>query len=371
LQTASNIVCGDAFLIQGQSNAVADGGHPGFKAVRDTFDQYISEWVRTYGAELGRGGDDEKIWGDARISAPGGMLQIGYWGMMLARQLVEDEKMPVCFINGAVGGTRIDQHQRPNVKPTDVPFATIYGRALWRIRNAKLENGIRAVIWHQGEADQGGDAPSGQRGHEYYRKQFFQLAASWQEDMPNIRNYYVFQIWPKACMGTSDHKVDLLREEQRRLVTGISNLNVMSTLGIKPAGSCHYPPEGYAAMADLICPLIQRDTYGRKFNESVDAPNLQKAYYTSAKRDEIALEFGQPMAWNDSLVSEFYPDNEVGQITSGRVDGTRILLKLKESLTKNTLTYLNSENWSQDRMLEGKNGIAALTFADGPVLNQK
>ena len=32
--------------------------------------------------------------------------------MELAKRLVESQKIPICIINGAVGGTRIDQHQR-------------------------------------------------------------------------------------------------------------------------------------------------------------------------------------------------------------------------------------------------------------------
>ena len=42
--------------------------------------------------------------------------------------------MPICMINGAVGGTRIDQHQRNPADPEDV--ATIYGRLLWRVQQA-------------------------------------------------------------------------------------------------------------------------------------------------------------------------------------------------------------------------------------------
>ena len=127
----------------------------------------------------------------------GGKAQIGYWGMELARRLVESQKMPICIINGAVGGTRIDQHQRNAADPTDV--TTIYGRLLWRVQQAKLTHGIRGVLWHQGENDQGADGPTGGYGWETYRQYFVDLAAGWKQDYPNIQHYYVFQIWPKAC----------------------------------------------------------------------------------------------------------------------------------------------------------------------------
>ena len=106
LHTASNLVCGDAFVIIGQSNAVAtDFGE------RDPLEP--SDWVRTYGATAGDpNGSRLKVWGNAVARSPGGKLEIGYWGMELGRRLVEREQIPVCLINGAVGGTRIDQHQR-------------------------------------------------------------------------------------------------------------------------------------------------------------------------------------------------------------------------------------------------------------------
>jgi len=39
---------------------------------------------------------------------------------------------------------------------------------------------------------------------------------------------------------------------------------------------------------------------------------VKKAYYTSDKKDEIELEFDQPMVWNDALISQFYLDGKEG-----------------------------------------------------------
>ncbi|HTN73653.1 MAG TPA: DUF2341 domain-containing protein, partial [Pirellulaceae bacterium] len=250
LHSASNLVCGDAFIIIGQSNAVAtDFGKEN--------PLEPSEWIRTFGAtDGGPQGSRLKLWASAQARNAGGKSEIGYWGLELGRRLVESEKIPICIINGAVGGTRIDQHQRNAADPTDV--TTIYGRLLWRVKEARLTHGIRAVLWHQGENDQGADGPTGGYGWETYRPYFIDLAAAWKEDYPNIERYYVFQIWPKSCsMGIngSDNK---LREEQRTLPRLFSNLSVMSTLGIKPPGTCHYPAAGYAEFARLISPLLEQ-----------------------------------------------------------------------------------------------------------------
>jgi hypothetical protein len=360
LHTAVNLVCGDAYLIGGQSNAEAnDFGR--------TANPYTSDWVRSYGSMAGDpAGARQKRWGNAvSYDNRGASLQIGYWGVELGKLLVERHNIPVCIINGAVGGTRIDQHQRNPADPEDV--TTIYGRLLWRVRQAKLANGVRGVLWHQGESDQGADGPSGGFGWETYRRDFIELAAAWKEDYPNIRHYYLFQIWPNACAMGSHGSDNRLREVQRTLPSAFSNAGIMSTLGIEPPGGCHYPPAGYAEMARLICPLVERDNYGKVVAASITPPDLKRACYANEPKDEIVMEFDQPVKWNDGLVSEFYLDGEKGKVASGSASGNVVTLKLKARSSARTLTYLDSKSWSQSRLLRGENGIAALTFCEVPL----
>lgn len=266
LHTAGNIVCGDAYIINGQSNAVTEWGKEKFPET--------SEWIRTFGSM----GADFKTtrWGRAIRKARGGLLSVGYWGFDLAKHLVEPHKIPICISNGAVGGTRIDQHLGDEAIPGNL--ATIYGRLLWRVREARL------------------------------------------------------------------------------------------TLGIEPPGTCHYPPEGYADMARLVTPPVERDNYGTVFDKPVTPPNLGKAYCASGKRDEIALESDQPVVWKDALTREFYLDGGKGEVASGAASGNVILLKLKQASTAKRITYLDSKSWSQERPLTGGNGIAALTFCEAPIM---
>ena len=160
---------------------------------------------------------------------------------------------------------------------------------------------------------------------------------------------------------------NMLREVQRTLPYCFSNMRVMSTLGIKPPGGCHYPVAGYAEFARLMCPLVERDNYAVVFTKAVTPPDLKRAYYTSDDWDEIALEFDQPMAWNDSLANQFYLDGAPDKVASGSVAGKVLLLKLTAALPAHTITYLDSRSWREDNLLYGENGIAALTFCDVPV----
>ena len=67
------------------------------------------------------------------------------------------------------------------------------------MRQARLTHGIRGVLWHQGENDQGADGPTGGYGWETYQQYFVDMSAAWKQDYPNVQHYYVFQIWPNAC----------------------------------------------------------------------------------------------------------------------------------------------------------------------------
>jgi len=356
LHTATNLVCGDAYLIDGQSNALATD--TGEESPRDT-----SEWIRSYAnTHHYRAGEAQNLWCYPVWKAQGEhKAELGWWGMELAKRLVASQKVPVFMINAAVGGTRIDQHLRNEANPEDLN--TIYGRMLWRMRQAHMTHGIRAVLWHQGESDQGTAGPGGGYGWEVYQQQFIELSASWKQDLPNIRHYYVYQIWPNSCSMGGGHG-DMMREVQRTLSRLYSNMDVIPTLGITPPGPAHFPLAGWSKFAELVQPLIERDFYGRKIVAPITAPNLKRACYSGATKDAITLEFDQPVVWTDSLVNEFYLDNVKEKVASGSVTGNLLTLKLKAPAAAKTITYLHEMAWSQERLLVGKNGIAALTFCE-------
>ena len=358
LQTVTNLVCGDAYLIDGQSNALATDTNE--KSPADT-----SEWIRSYGGPSDPNGAPQNLWCNPVWKIEKGeKAQIGWWGMDLARRLVEREKMPIFIVNGAVGGTRIDQHQRNEANHDDL--STIYGKILLRVKQAKLTHGIRGVLWHQGENNQGSASPTGDFDWKSYQDYFLEMSAAWKQDFPNIQHYYIFQIWPNSClMGGGTGGGDMIREKQRTLPRLFSNMDCMSTLGITPAGPCHYPLVGWSEFARLMLPLIERDNYGKAPTASITAPNLKQASFSSSTKDTIVLEFDQPVVWKDSLISEFYLDGATaGAVASGSVSGNVVTLKLKAPSTAKKITYINENSWSQDKLFIGANGIAALTFAD-------
>ena len=352
--TVTNLVCGDAYIVDGQSNAVADNAD----------NPYSSEWIRSYG---NMGGGTASGWGNAvRGIVSGDSYRIGYWPMELAINLVATYNVPVCIINGAVGGTLISQHQ---ANPADHYSAggsySIYANIVTRVAAAKLTHGIRAILWHQGENNSGAAAPTGDYDYKSYQQYFMDMAAAWKQDYPNIKHYYVYQVWPLPCsMGP---KGDQLREVQRTLPGLFSNLSVMSTLGVTNGsrGLCHFDSAGYTQLAAFMAPLVKQYSYGTVPATPVSAPNLQRAYFTSAAKTAIALEFDQDMAWTSANAANIYLDQLSGKVASGTVSGKTITLQLSVATTTSTITYLMDQYWDgSSGKLFGANGIAALTFAD-------
>jgi hypothetical protein len=361
LHAAGNLVCGDAFIIDGQSNALATD-------TREESPPETHEWIRSYASPSLKPEENHgNLWVLPVWKArKGEKAELGWWGMELAKRLVASRKMPVFIINAAVGGTRIDQHQRNEANPSDLN--TIYGRMLWRVRQAKLTRGIRGIIWHQGESDQGAAGPTGGYGWETYQPLFIEMAAGWKRDFPNIQHYYMFQIWPNACaMGGSEGSGDRLREKQRTLPLLFSNMSILSTLGVRPPGGCHYPLEGWAEFARMIQPLIERDHHGVEPATSITPPNLKRVAFANAAKDTLTLEFDQPVIWFEQLASQFYLDGVPGLVASGSMQANTLTLKLKAPSHAKHITYLKEANWGQETLLLGDNGLAALTFCEVPI----
>ncbi|MCE9520579.1 MAG: sialate O-acetylesterase, partial [Verrucomicrobia bacterium] len=315
-------------------------------------------WIRTYGLTSG--------WGYA--ISKGNDRQLGLWGWYLANRMAGNRSMPICIINGAVGGTRIDQH-RPN--PADHGAAgtlySIYANLYNRVVGAKLTHGIRAVLWHQGENSQGSAGPDGDYDYKFYQQYFVDISAAWKQDFPNIRKYYLFQIWPGACGDTSRN--DQLREVQRTLPRLYSNMRIMSTLGIVPGSSCHYTEAGYMVFSDLIGPLVEQDSHGIVPPQPMTAPNLQRAYFTTAAKNEIALVFDLNVTWNPGATTMLFladaNGTTTGSVSSGSASGNTIKLQVTGAAAAAAITYVKGlVSWQQANLLKGTNDIAALTFAD-------
>lgn len=358
LSTVSDLVCGDAYIIEGQSNAVATQNS-------DAQDATTNSWIRTYGRTGG-------AW--AYATRKGSQNDIGFWGMHLAQNLVNNQQMPVCFLNGAIGGTRIDEHQPNPADPTVAgSLYAIYANLLNRVIGAKLTHGIRGVFWHQGESDCSNFGPISDYDHTVYESNFLNMAAAWKRDYPNLQRYIIFQVMPKPC--AIGPKGDELREVQRRLPRLFSKMSILNTLGIEGYDGCHFSKLGYENLANRLAPVVSRDFYGAVPAGAVTAANVKRAYFANPARTAVVLEFDQAISWSNLSLPNYYINDVANQVISGSASGNRVTLQLTSAAAANaTIDYLKDSVWSPSEsvssLLYGANTIPVLTFADVPIAPQ-
>lgn len=275
--SAEHVVCGDAFLVCGQSNAVASDYHNENLANRDQ-----SPWVRSFGtASLSAAAvvaDHE--WRMAEGEEMYGPGAVGAWALRAGRLLVERFGVPVALINGAVGGTVIQAHQRDDADPENLN--TIYGRLLYRAREAGVDLNARAMLWHQGESDGANDPV-------VYFDRFTALRDDWLEDYPSLEQLFVFQIRKGCAVPDMD-----IREAQRRFGDLFPDLTVLPTAGIDAHDGCHFYTEGYQRMGEWMAAAVAARLHGLGLPPEAAPPNVREARFTSAARDRIELVFRDP-----------------------------------------------------------------------------
>ncbi|RRB07461.1 sialate O-acetylesterase [Larkinella rosea] len=354
VDSRDNIVCGDIILCNGQSNLT--GYNP-----NDYF--YRNNFVRAFGNSAGAKPDT--IWRLSNVQDG----QVGRIATEIQRLILENFNMPTCMINGSVGGTSIKSHiYRNPANPAD--HTTLYGRLLYWAQKAGAIGRIKAFIWRQGENEAGGGSTIG------YEDDIRTLFGNWQNDYPNIGKYYVAQVnlLPDGNKGAAQ-----LRDFQRRTPQIFPRTEAIATVGLPAYGGVHYGPEGQIQFAKEVFRLLARDFYQSSDVSNVSSPNIQKAYYKTADKKEVVLEFepGATMVWKqDTVVSGVLRDirdfiyfdyNNVQQervIASGSAEGNRITLKLTKPVSASTITYLpnNFATPFGGPFLVNRRGMRALTF---------
>lgn len=139
----STIGVGEVFLVAGQSNAVGQGTNNQTYSSTDGLtatlfgNDYV--WKNLTDPYDRRTGQIDTVSSDASAA--------GSWVVLLATEIMNNEHVPVAFIPSALSGSGIIEWQ-PGANHQD--RTTLYGSAVYRTLQA-APNGIRAVLWHQGE----------------------------------------------------------------------------------------------------------------------------------------------------------------------------------------------------------------------------
>jgi len=355
-----SVVCGDVFLIDGQSNAV-----------NNTL-KYTNQFYRTFGLIFTQDTKDT-LWAisSAAVNIDGG-TQVGSWGLRIQEDMKNMYHIPTCIINGAIGTATIDQFLRDDLNPTNLN--TVYGGMLFRAEKSRLQKIPKVLFWYEGEAD----------GISNYGSDFKTLYSEWKQDYPNLQKIYVMQIRPSECSAvfTAD-----LRDLQRRLPETYPDIEAVSTMGIPGYDGCLFDSAGYTQLGDQLFRLLARDFYGSTDNQQISSPNIWQAYYTTSAHDEIGLTF-MPQetrftlpadttvgGFTESLKDYFYLNDTDEVVQSIRTIKNRIFITLKQPSSARLINYLPDKDYNNTLTnytgpwLENTRAVGALSFYHVPIVD--
>jgi hypothetical protein len=294
-------------------------------------------------------------WHAAEGNAAEGPGAVGQWPLRMARLLSDAHGVPVAIISGARGGQPISYFQRDDADPADM--ATNYGRLLFRARSAGVADGIRAVLYYQGEAD-GADAA----GH---RDGLVAVIDDWRVDFPSIERIYVTQVRP----GCGDPTIEL-RDAQRRLADEVEGVSVMSTTGLDGHDGCHFSYEnGYEQLGARYAALLGRDLFGDAAAPNVEAPNVGSVAWSADDGRSLTLharDLASTLTWDPGAELDFALEGAAVSVIAGRAEGADLVLTLSgDGRAATGLSYLGHEG--PGAWVRNGTGVGLLMFHDVPI----
>ncbi len=363
-----DIVAGDVYIIQGQSNAVAYSFGEDFPDP-DVFNH--SQFIRVYAngtsdeADLqandnwyeGQGG----LWIDANGNT-------GMWGQKLAKTLVDTHNIPIAIFNSAHPGEVISFFE-PDSDP-NTPFTFLgrnYGKLYYRLNKTGLTNKVRGVFWSQGEAN---GSTNGNTSIVDYKSSFINLKNNWLTHYPTIERFYVFQ----TKNGDCDGDLHLIKEAQRQLAFEDPAVSIIPTASFTHRGdNCHFNyANGYEIFANRLFSLVNRDLYGVSTAVEIDAPMIQSATLVNSTTLEIetdAITLSIATVAEDFLLEDASQVDITNTITSIAVFGSKIIFTLSADPGANaTISYLAQAGGVAGNFITNSNGLEIICFYRYPIV---
>ena len=363
IRDVDDIVAGDVYIVQGQSNAAA-------VMYNGSSGAYQNDYLRVYSGGYTNSSsvisDDQWYYaqGDGNENSGG---NAGQWGLALSKMIKDQFDIPIAIFNGAHGGQPIEFFQRP--EDYDSSTSTNYGRLYYRLNKSGLKSYVRAVLWSQGESNSFVNGLSTNQ----YKSYFENLMTAWQEDFPNIEKYYIFQTRECGC-GTELSGRLQIKEAQRLLAVENDNLTIMPTAGMTLHwDNCHFPfVNGYEKFAQRIFNPLAYELYNIVLQEVLYAPMMTNIVLNENQQIVITTDAELLMTnTNDeaSLLNKitndfFLSDANNVSITGFSIDQNQIILNLNgDPGNQARISFLGQYDSIEDNITNGA-GIELVSFGN-------
>ena len=359
----NDIVAGDVFVIQGQSNATA-------LAYNGSSNSYLSDYIRVFsgGHRSSSGLLSDVQWhygqGDGNEDSSG---NTGQWGLVLAKKIIDELQIPIAIFNGADGGKPISFFQRP----ADYQSSTSsnYGRLYYRLNKTGLKDSVRAILWSQGEADSFSNGLS----TSAYKIAFNGLKNSWLDDYQSVEKIFIFQTRDCDC-GTISSGRKKIKEAQRQLAEDYSNIYIMGTSGISVhSDNCHFPfSNGYELFGQRIFKPLMKSIYDLNYATEIDPPLILSASLTQNQTLVIETSSSNLMAGSNNysqllgkIQDDFVLTNANGvSVNSFQVQGGSLILGLNgDPGTSAKISFIGKHSGSSNNIINSE-GLELVCFSD-------
>ncbi len=362
------IVCGDIYVLYGQSNIVAladiDELHRGLD----------DRLLRNFDFE----NNDHQLSSLKWFTALQPYGHVGGIGLPLQKLILQKYGIPTCIINGGKGGLSIKQlNDRVAHNPT--ALWTIYGQLYSRVLHANAIGKVKGVLWRQGEFEACGYWED----VDNYPAQFTDLHNNLNSDLGGWNKFYNIQIAIHGC--SFSEKAGELRDYMRKTKYLFDDIETLTALGVPLVDGFHHSREGNQQITKEVFDLIERDIYGAPKNAELHPPDIQKVYYSSVD-STITLEFEQGQRMNypaDTNINSmlwqmknyFFVNSTTGTnnylVEKGCAKENKIVLKLNSQINGGFFTYLPSYSTidppKQEIQLTNSRGLRAISFYQFPI----
>lgn len=352
---ADRVVAGDVFVVSGQSNAVA-------QIIKGSTAGMGNPFVRSFGSrtESGKTTLDDTGWHVAEGDAKEGPGAVGQWPLLMASELVRRHGVPIAVLNGGQNAYPIIHLQRDDANPENLD--TTYGRLLWRVRRAGVEDAVRAVLWYQGESDADVNAP------DAYAAMWDAIRSDWRVDFNRPDRIIVMQI-RQGC-GKDRDNVNRIQERQRRFADIYPEVRVMSTAWLDgQADLCHFGlADGQDRLSMALADLLSVELFGGRADAPVLPPNPARAWLSAGDRSTVTVRMrdaAEGLRVDPGVHANFGFDIP-GAAVSADAEGDKLQIGLPAGLTPGKLFYFGHEGGGPWITGE-RSGLGMLTFRGLPI----
>jgi len=388
--------------MSGQSNAEArEYSDSDTTAINNSIGAYSNygKYSRTYGFFLQH---NNFGWMVSTANLGWGLGGVGIVALEIQYKIAQNYGIPVCIINNAIGGTKIQSHFLNSGSPYYYKnscnvnnIEAISGHIMRRLVEAQLLNNLKGFIWYQGESD-------ATTYYNDYKANFKTLYDGLKANIPSLNNCktYVCQIHSNPN-SFSNNDWCRASEDQRTLPSYISyaNIRLISSNGshYPDCKGIHFTIDGWKEIGDNILNRIKTDVYGVSPNTNLTPVDIVSAQaYTSTNK--LTLTFNQNIYITSpdiyaNVISSIKLSNNA-TISNPVVSGTTLTMDLSSitgltwvsylgklsSNCSNTCTpgcnchadcnnscHVDSRGWWCPAYIRNINGLSCLSFYQFPV----